>query len=120
MDRSPVKVVAGGLSHETKDEDLRAAFAEYGTPISASVVTDRGRRRRHQHRLIATSGPRGPDVIRLLPGACFEPVEQAATSPAPRRTVAADGAVSDDRIATLSRQALTLASWPWESAPSAG
>jgi RNA recognition motif-containing protein len=36
-----MKIFVGGLSYETRDEDLRAAFAAYGTPTSASVVTDR-------------------------------------------------------------------------------
>jgi hypothetical protein len=40
-ERPPTKVFVGGLSNDTKDEDLRAAFAEYGTPTSVSVVTDR-------------------------------------------------------------------------------
>jgi RNA recognition motif-containing protein len=36
-----MKIFVGGLSFDTRDEDLRTAFAAYGTPTSASVVTDR-------------------------------------------------------------------------------
>jgi len=36
-----MKLFVGGLSFDTRDEDLRAAFGAHGTPTSASVVTDR-------------------------------------------------------------------------------
>ena len=36
-----MKLFVGSLSYDTRDDDLRTAFAAYGTPISATVVMDR-------------------------------------------------------------------------------
>jgi len=36
-----MKLFVGSLSYDTRDEDLRAAFAPHGNPISATVVLDR-------------------------------------------------------------------------------
>ena len=36
-----MKLFVGSLSFDTRDEDLRAAFAAFGTPSSATVITDR-------------------------------------------------------------------------------
>jgi len=36
-----MKLFVGSLSYDTRDEDLRAAFAVHGNPISASVIVDR-------------------------------------------------------------------------------
>ena len=35
------KLFVGGLPFSTTDEELKAAFAEYGTVASAKVITDR-------------------------------------------------------------------------------
>jgi cold-inducible RNA-binding protein len=35
------KLFVGRLSYNTSDDGLRAAFAQYGTVISAQVITDR-------------------------------------------------------------------------------
>src|SRR5688572_3016810 len=36
-----LKLFVGNLSFETSDEDLKAAFATAGTPVTASVIKDR-------------------------------------------------------------------------------
>jgi len=36
-----MRLFVGSLSFDTRDEDLRQAFAAYGTPTSATVITDR-------------------------------------------------------------------------------
>jgi len=36
-----MKLFVGSLSYDTRDEDLRAAFAPHGNPISATVIMDR-------------------------------------------------------------------------------
>lgn len=36
-----MKIFVGGLSYDTRDEDLHQAFSAFGTPTSATVVTDR-------------------------------------------------------------------------------
>jgi cold-inducible RNA-binding protein len=36
-----MKLFVGSLSFDTRDDDLRTAFAAYGTPISAQVIMDR-------------------------------------------------------------------------------
>jgi RNA recognition motif-containing protein len=36
-----MKLFVGSLSWDTRDEDLRQAFAAHGTPISVTVITDR-------------------------------------------------------------------------------
>ena len=36
-----MKLFVGSLSFDTRDDDLRTAFAAYGTPISATVIIDR-------------------------------------------------------------------------------
>jgi len=36
-----MKIYAGNLSYNTSDEDLRAAFAQFGTVDSADVIMDR-------------------------------------------------------------------------------
>jgi len=36
-----MKLFVGNLSFETTDEDLKAAFANAGTPVTASVIKDR-------------------------------------------------------------------------------
>jgi RNA recognition motif-containing protein len=35
------KLFVGGLPYSTTSEDLRESFAEYGTVLSATVITDR-------------------------------------------------------------------------------
>ncbi|MHB8846796.1 MAG: RNA recognition motif domain-containing protein [Nitrospirota bacterium] len=36
-----MKIYAGNLSYNVSDEDLRAAFAQFGTVDSADVISDR-------------------------------------------------------------------------------
>jgi len=36
-----MKLFVGSLSFDTRDDDLRQAFAAHGNPISATVITDR-------------------------------------------------------------------------------
>jgi RNA recognition motif-containing protein len=36
-----MRLFVGSLSFDTTDEDLRQAFAAFGTPTSATVITDR-------------------------------------------------------------------------------
>ena len=36
-----MKLFVGSLSFDTRDDDLRQAFAAHGTPISATVIVDR-------------------------------------------------------------------------------
>jgi RNA recognition motif-containing protein len=36
-----MKLFVGSLSYDTRDDDLRTAFAAYGTPISATIIMDR-------------------------------------------------------------------------------
>jgi len=36
-----MRLFVGSLSFDTRDEDLHAAFAAFGTPISATVIVDR-------------------------------------------------------------------------------
>jgi RNA recognition motif-containing protein len=36
------KLFVGKLSFDTTDDSLKAAFAQYGTVVSASVIVDRG------------------------------------------------------------------------------
>jgi|SRR5688572_79064 len=36
-----VKLYVGNLPYSTTDEDLRTLFAEYGTVVSASIISDR-------------------------------------------------------------------------------
>ena len=36
-----MKIYAGNLSYNVSDEDLRAAFAQFGTVDSADVIMDR-------------------------------------------------------------------------------
>jgi RNA recognition motif-containing protein len=36
-----MKLFVGSLSFDTRDDDLRAAFAPYGTPTSVTVINDR-------------------------------------------------------------------------------
>ena len=36
-----MRLFVGSLSYDTRDDDLRTAFAAYGTPVSATVIIDR-------------------------------------------------------------------------------
>jgi RNA recognition motif-containing protein len=36
-----MKLFVGSLSYDTRDEDLRQAFAAHGNPVSATVIMDR-------------------------------------------------------------------------------
>ena len=36
-----MRLFVGSLSFDTRDDDLRTAFAAYGTPVSATVIIDR-------------------------------------------------------------------------------
>ena len=36
-----MKLFVGSLSFDTREDDLRTAFAAYGTPTSVAVITDR-------------------------------------------------------------------------------
>ncbi|MBU1670112.1 MAG: RNA-binding protein [Actinobacteria bacterium] len=52
-----MKIYAGNLSYDTSDEDLRAAFAQFGTVDSADVISDRSTGRSKGFGFVEMSDP---------------------------------------------------------------
>ncbi len=52
-----MKIYAGNLSYSVSDEDLRAAFAQFGTVDSADVIVDRATGRSKGFGFVEMSDP---------------------------------------------------------------
>jgi RNA recognition motif-containing protein len=52
-----MKIYAGNLSYNVSDEDLRAAFAQFGTVDSADVISDRSTGRSKGFGFVEMSDP---------------------------------------------------------------
>jgi RNA recognition motif-containing protein len=63
----PCRLFVGGLSWETKDEDLRNAFSQFGTVLDAIVVVDRDTRTSKGFGFVTMENRKdGPRAIEVL------------------------------------------------------